>query len=168
MGHVAEQLEMLATKIDRLDGKKAKVNVDVDTKDAGKGLDLIQSRWQAIAAGIIVASPLIGAAILAGVGVGFIGIAALAQKSNQDVNQAYTTLWQDIKVGAKNATDQLVPQLVGGAHEISTAVNQLGPQITQGMALAGPEVVALTRGVSEMAHNAMPGLLAAMQSNMPV
>jgi hypothetical protein len=168
LNHVAERLEMLETKVDRLNGKKAKLDVDVDTDKAGKGLDLIQSRWQAIAAAIIVASPVIGAAVLAGVGTAFVGTAVLAQKSNIDVQQSFAGMWTNVVGTTRAATDHLVPQLVGAGNAIGNMFQEIGPQLTRAMSFAGPQIVAITRGITELATNAMPGLVTAMQSIQPV
>jgi len=165
---LAEQVDRLAAKVDKLDGKDANVNVNVKTDESTKALDSFTTRFQLMAAGIIAASPLAGAAILGGIGAGFIGIAALAQKSNTDVQKTFTNLWANVVGQTKAATDQLVPQIVGAGRQIDAEITRLGPQMAAGFAAAGPQITALTRGLTEFADNAMPGVLSAMQNSQPV
>lgn len=165
---LAEQVDKLSEKLERLDGKNVTADVNVRTDDSKKALDSFTTRYQLMAAGIAAASPAIGAAIVAGVGAGFIGLAAIAQSSNQDVQQAYKGLWQDVVTTTKNSTDQLVPAFVGAANQMDAAVQQLGPQLEQAFSSSGPAIAALTRGVTDAATNAMPGLTEAMQNSLPV
>lgn len=165
---LAEQVDRLAAKVDNLDGKNANVDVNVKTDESTKALDSFTTRFQLMAAGIIAASPLAGAAILGGIGAGFIGVAALAQKSNQDVQKTFTNLWSNVVGQTKAATDQLVPQIVGAGRQIDAEFQRLGPQMAAGFAAAGPQIAALTRGVTEFADNAMPGVVSAMQTSQPV
>lgn len=165
---LAEQVDKLSEKLERLDGKDVTANVNVRTDDSKKALDSFTTRYQLMAAGITAASPAIGAAIIGGVGAGFIGVAAIAQSSNAEVQQAYNGLWQDVVATTKNSTQQLVPAFVGAANQMDAAVQQMGPQLAQAFSFAGPGIAALTRGVTDAATNAMPGLTEAMQNSLPV
>jgi hypothetical protein len=165
---LAEQLDHVSERLDRLDGKNVDVDVKVKTDESSAALTGLSAQFQLITAGIVAGAPLIGAAIEAGIGVGFIGVAAMAQKSNKDVQDAYTGLWHNVVIGAKNATDQLVPQIVGAAHAMDTEFQKLGPGIANAMSFAGPDIVALTRGIDNLAHNAMPGIDSAMSNSLPI
>lgn len=154
---VAEQLDRVSEKIDRLDGKDATVDVKVKTDESTKALDSFSNRFALMAAGIVAGSPAIGAAIIGGVGAGFIGMAVLAQKSNEQVQQTYKTLWSNVVQDTKQATSGLVPILVASGNQIGATFDRLGPLMQRGFAAAGPEVAALTRGVTAFATNAMPG-----------
>jgi hypothetical protein len=165
---VGTKLEALSLKIDELSGKKANIEVKADTDKATRSLDLIHSRWQAIAAAVVAGSPLIGAAIEGGVATAMVAVAVVAQKSNQDIKDAYTGLWQDVVGTTKGATNQLVPVLVDAAHSIDASFQTLGPQMSQAMAAAAPAIVTMTRGLNDAAHNAMPGLITAAQRAQPV
>jgi SLT domain-containing protein len=165
---IADRLDKVSEKIDKLDGKDATVNVNVETDQSSKALDSFDTRFKLMAAGIIAASPAAGAAVIAGIGGGFIATAVLAQKSNQDVQQAYTGMWRNVVNQTKGATAQLVPQIVGAADAINAEMQRLGPQMSQAFSYGGPAIVALTRGVTDFAHNAMPGATAAMANSLPV
>jgi hypothetical protein len=165
---LAEQLDHVSERLDRLDGKNVDVDVNVKTEQSTAAIGALSSQFQLITAGIVAGAPLIGAAIIGGIGASFIGVAALAQKSNKDVQDAYTGLWHNVVTGAKNATDQLVPQIVGAAHAMDAEFQQLGPGIAHAMSFAGPDIVALTRGIDNLAHNAMPGVNSAMANSLPV
>jgi hypothetical protein len=164
----SEQLDRIASKVDRLDGKKADVDVNVNTEESSKALDIFSNRFALMAAGILAASPLAGAAITGGIGAGFIGLAVLAQKSNADVQKTFTTLWSNVVNDTKQATGQLVPQIVGAGNQIGAAASRLGPQLKAGFSAAGPDIVSLARGVTDFATNAMPGAVSVMQNSQPV
>lgn len=165
---LAEQVDRLSEKLERLDRKDVTANVNVRTDDSRKALDSFQNRFVLMGAAIAAASPAIGASIVAGVGAGFIGVAAAAQASNQQVQQAYKGLWQDVVTVTRNSTDELVPTFVAAANQMDAAVQSLGPQLEQTFAAAGPGILALSRGVTDAATNAVPGLTTAMQNSLPV
>lgn len=165
---LAEQVDRLSDRLERLDGKTVTADVNVRTDESRKALDSFTTRYQLMAAGIAAASPAIGASIIAGVGAGFIGIAAVAQSSNQQVQTSYKNLWHDVVSETKNSTNQLVPQLTGAANAMDATVKQLGPSLARAFSFAGPDIVALTRGINDAANNAMPGLTTAMQNSLPV
>lgn len=165
---LADQVDKLSDKLERLDRKDVTANVNVKTDESHKALDSFTTRYQLMAAGIAAASPAIGAAIVAGVGAGFIGVAAIAQSSNAQVQEAYKGLWRDVVATTQNATDQLVPTFVAAANQMDAAVQQMAPQLEKAFAAAGPGITALTRGVTDAATNAMPGLTTAMQNSLPV
>lgn len=165
---LAEQVDKLSAKLEQLDRKNANPTVNVKTDDAHKALDSFTNRFQLMAAGVAAASPAIGAAIIGGVGAGFIGVAAIAQAKNAEVQEAYKGLWRDIVATTRNSTDQLVPAFVGAANAMDATVQKLGPQIQQAFAPAAPAITAFTRGVTDAATNAMPGLTAAMENSLPV
>jgi hypothetical protein len=164
----AGAIDRFAAKMDELDGKEAKVSVNVKADESTKALDSFTTRFALMSAGIVAASPAIGAAILGGVGAGFIGIAALALKSNKDVQAAYSSLWQGVVTETKSASAQLVPQFVGAAGQMGAAAQRLGPQLQAGFSAAGPDIAALTRGVVGFATNAMPGVVSSMQNSLPL
>lgn len=165
---VAAQVEELVVKLNKLDGKNVTANVNVKTDESRKALDSFDTRFKLMAAGIIAGSPLAGAAIIGGIGAGFIGAAALAQKSNQDIQKTYSALWTNVVGSTKAATDQLVPAFVNAGQQMNAAVNRLGPQMKAAFSAAEPDIAALTRGVTTFATNAMPGLTSSMQNSLPV
>jgi SLT domain-containing protein len=165
---LSEQVERFAERLDKLDRKDVNVKVDVKTDKAIGNIDLLETRFQKIAAGIIATSGFAGAAVIGGLGASFIGIAGLAQKSNKDVQESFQGLWRNIVATSRNATDQLVPQIVGAGNALSAEVVKLGPEIDRAFSFAGPSIIALTNGLTAMADNAMPGVTDAMQNSLPV
>lgn len=165
---LATHVERLSDKLDALGRKDVTANVNVKTDESRRALDSFSTRFKLMVSGIVAASPLAGAAIIGGIGAGFTGIAVLAQKSNKDVQTTYTQLWRNVVASTKNATDQVVPQIVGAGRSIDSQLQRLGPDFERAFSFAGPNIVALSRGVGEFAHNAMPGLTSAMQNSLPV
>jgi len=165
---VADKLEVVENRLRSIDGKTVTADVNVRTDDSRKSLDSFTSRFQLMAAGIIAGSPAIGAAVIGGIGAGFIGAAVAAQKSNQDIQRTYQAMWANVVGQTRSATSQLVPQIVAAGRQIDATVNRLGPQMQQAFSAAGPDIAALTRGVTTFATNAMPGVTSAMQSSLPV
>ncbi len=165
---LAEQVDRLSEKLERLDRKDVTATVNVKTDESRKALDSFQNRFALMSAAVVAASPAIGAAIIGGVGAGFIGVAALAQASNAQVQEAYKGLWQDVVTVTRNSTDQLVPVLVGAANAMDAAVQDLGPDLQTAFSAAGPGILALTHGVTDAATNSIPGLTTAMQNSLPV
>jgi hypothetical protein len=164
----AAEIERVSERLQRLNGQSARVAVDVKTDDSKKALDSFTNRFQLMAAGIIAASPAVGAAILGGAGAGFIGLAAIALQSNDKVKQTYQNLWSNVVQETKAGAAQLAPQLVAAGNQIGAAADRLGPQLQQAFSAAGPDVVALSRGVTAFATNAMPGAVSAAQASLPV
>ncbi|MEU0797180.1 hypothetical protein ABZ342_44560 [Amycolatopsis sp. NPDC005961] len=165
---VAESVEIAQRKLERLDGQSANVDVNVKTDESSKALDSFTTRFQLMAAGIAAASPAAGAAIVGGIGAGFIATAVLAQKSNEQVKDTYTTLWQNVVQQTRQATGQLVPQLVGAGRAIDAEFQRLAPSVQKAFTAAGPDIVALSRAVTGFAQGAMPGVTSAMQNSLPV
>jgi len=165
---LASQVDRLSDRLDRLDRKDVTAKVTIKTDESMRSLDSFTTRFALMSTAITVASPLIGAALIGGIGAGFVGIAGLAQKSNQDVQATYSTLWANVKATTQNATVQLVPQIVGAGRAIDAQLQKLAPDVQQAFSFAGPAIVALSRGVTDFASNAMPGATAAMQNGLPV
>lgn len=165
---MAEQVDRLAARLDKLDGNDVTVDVNIKTDKSDAALGLLDTRFKKLAAGIVAGSAFLGPAILAGVGTGFVGVAALASKSNKDVQETYKTLWQNVVATTHNATDQLTPQIVGAGRAMDAQFQKLGPDIKRAFSFAGPDIVALTSGVNNLASNVMPGLTASMQQSLPV
>ncbi|SEF34409.1 hypothetical protein SAMN05421837_107376 [Amycolatopsis pretoriensis] len=164
----AAEIERISGRLERLNGQSARVAVDVKTDDSQKALDSFTTRFQLMAAGIIAASPAVGAAILGGAGAGFIGLAALAVQSNDQVKQTYQNLWSNVVNETKAGAAQLAPQIVAAGNQMGAAADRLGPQLRQAFSAAGPDITALSRGVTTFATNAMPGAVSATQASLPI
>jgi hypothetical protein len=84
------------------------------------------------------------------------------------VQASYKTLWADVVTETKAGANQIIPQIVAAGQMLDSQMRALGPQIKQAFAAAGPDVVALSQGVGDFAHNIMPGVTQAMQQSLPV
>lgn len=164
----AESIDRMVAKLDRLDGKTATASVNIKTDESQKALDSFTNRFTLMAAGIAAASPLAGAAILAGVGGSLIAVAATAQASNEKVQQTYKTLWSNVVQDTKSATNVLVPQLVASGNQIGHTFEALQPQMQGAFKAAGPDLQELTTGLTGFATNVMPGVTSAVEHSYPV
>src|SRR5207248_2008297 len=138
-------------------GRTASAAAQASTQSGMSGMTAL------IVGGIAAAAPFVGAAIIGGVGAGFVGAAALVQRSNEQIRESFGQLGHDVVNTLRNASDQVVPQLAAAGHALDAEMQGLGPSIERAMSYAGPSIVALTGGVTSLAHNAMPGLVSAMQ-----
>lgn len=153
---------------DDLDRKTIKPKVSVDTSAFTSSMFTARTQAQAVFAAVVIGAPLAGSALISGLGLGFITVALLAEKSNAQIKASFKGLQQDIVATARAGADQLVPVLVGAINQIDATVQKLGPDIARAMSFAGPDITALTRGIDGLALNAMPGLVTAMQNSLPV
>jgi hypothetical protein len=168
---IAEYIAKMAAAnaaADDLRRKTIKPKLDIDAGSFVSGMFTARSQAQAVFAAVVIGAPLAGSALISGLGLGFITVALLAEKSNAQIKASFKGLEQEIKATAQAGADQLVPAFVGAINQIDASVQKLGPDIAKAMSFAGPDVVALTRGIDNLATNAMPGLTTAMQNSLPV
>lgn len=95
----------------------------------------------------------------------FIGLAALAQSSNQQIRAKYSDLWEQVKTGAAEASSELSDEFIGFAEQLGRTFNTLKPQLQQAMSASQPAVRDLTDGVDRLAKTAMPGLVTAARAS---
>lgn len=119
-------------------------------------------------AGIAAAAPVAGAAVLAGVGLGFIGLAALAEKGNQDVQASFKGMVAGVEDEAKSASAQLTGALAGGIDILNKEAQAATPALYGIMAAIEPSIPIVATGIGQMANNLLPGMTAAAQNSQPV
>lgn len=168
LDRIAAMYDKLYAKVEKLDGKSATVDVNIKSDKANASIDLLDTKFKKMTAGIITAAPLAGGAVIGGLGAAFIAVAALVEKSNAEGRASYKTLWQDAANETKAGAAQIIPQIVASGQILDAQMQQLGPQIKQAFAGAEPDVIALAHGVGDFATNIMPGATAAMQNSLPV
>jgi hypothetical protein len=122
----------------------------------------------ALALGLSTAAPVIGGALVAGVALGFVGVAGLVQKNNADVKSSFGDLKSQVVNEMQGASDQVVPYLVKSGHALQQEFANLGPQLHTAFSFAGPDIDILTSGVDNLASNAMPGLVTTMRNSKPI
>lgn len=95
----------------------------------------------------------------------FIGLAAMAQSSNQQIRAKYSELWDQVKSGAHEASADLSDEFIGLAEQLGRTFNTLKPQLTEAMSASQPAMRDLTSGIDRMAKTAMPGLVTAAKAS---
>ena len=116
----------------------------------------------ALIAGIIALTPMlvtaVASAITLGLGLGFVGIAVLAQKSNPALVKAATG-FKDVVVAAfKDATGPMVAPLVEALAILGAGIKQMAPGFKEIFAAIGPAVPNLAHGIIGMIQAMLPGL----------
>lgn len=144
------------------EGVEARIPVKIDTKTTqAEG----ERAGGLLLAGMVAAAPIAGAALVAGVGVGFAGVAGLIQRNNTQVKDSVRTLGTDVGFEMRSVTDQTVTYLTSASDLLDHTLADLGPQLKKDFSYAGPDLMILTSGVDNLARNAMPGLDAAAENS---
>lgn len=118
-----------------------------------------------ITAGAALAGGLASGFSTAGAAGLFIGIAAAAQSSNQQIRAKYSELWDQVKSGAREASADLADDFIATAEQLGRTFNTLKPQMQEAMSASQPAVRDLTSGIDRMAKTAMPGLVTAAKAS---
>lgn len=108
------------------------------------------------------------AAALGGLPLVFAGLGAVALRESDAVGDAWRDLGETMRVGLAQDASSMEDTFVASAQEIGAAYTQLRPQLEAAFAASTDDVMALTRGVTGFARNAMPGLVTAVQAAGPV
>lgn len=107
-------------------------------------------------------------ALLAGLGTAFVGITALALKSNQVIAADYQSLGKE----ASAALTSAVTPLAGTMHQALTGlekdVSTLQPQLKGLFADAEPDITAVTAGVGAFASGILPGMSSALKDSQVI
>src|ERR1700742_3529188 len=111
-----------------------------------------------VIAGLGAASALGGAALIAGVGLGAIGAAALLLDSNLQIKQAATDLTNNLKDEGTQAASGLVQPMVDSLHSLEGTVEIAKPQLNALFAGVKPDIPIITSGLDGMVTNLLPGL----------
>lgn len=121
-----------------------------------------------IAAGVVAGAPLVGAALIGGVGAAFIGLAAVAQHSNDQIQASFHQLTADVTSQARVLTSDTVPGLTAALQLADREVQTLGPRMAGAFQAVNPEVITLTSGLVNMVNGVLPGLVNALAAGQPV
>jgi hypothetical protein len=89
---------------------------------------------------------------------GFAALGAVAIKDNEQVKQSFKSLWEEAKNDTKQAAAGLAPYGVEIARELWSGLKTIQPQLHGIFVSLGPEVLDLTKSLTHMAENAMPGI----------
>lgn len=150
-----------------------KKKTDEIPKDTEKVAKRTQAQFEAMQYGLMFAGMPAAAAVasaatvgsLAAVGAGWVGLAAVALRSDQDVSKSYEDLGSHVKDSIQQLAAPLKGDLIDSAHKLGTAFDQLQPQISSAMLNSRADVGILTDGVISLATEAMPGLVVASKAS---
>lgn len=117
----------------------------------------------AVAAGGLVAAGAVGALPVA-----MAAAAALLLKNNEAVSDSFSNLAADIVDDARSMAAPLEGDLVEAAASFGSAWRDLRPEIRQMFADTSPAIRELTRGATDFARNAVPGMADAVSRSEPV
>lgn len=152
---------------DEAGAANVKPKLDIDIKG---GLDKIKSAAVAeMKSTGIIAGAALGGGIAAGLSTVaaaglFIGIAAAAQSSNKQVQDAYSEMWAHISNEARMSSGVLADEFIAGANRLGQTFNALKPQLSEGFAAAQPVVNDLFDGIDRGARQVMPGFVTAAKA----
>lgn len=139
--------------------------------DVGKSMDRMGRRASKVFAGIAASSAASSAAVASAVGglpAVFAGMGAVALRNNNEVRDSFRDLSTEISTGIAQDAAPLKDAFVGAAEDISTAYQEMRPQLREAFAESVPAVEQLTAGVLGFTRNAMPGMLDMLQQSTPV
>jgi hypothetical protein len=125
---------------------------------------LSEAKSYGIEAGAVLAGALGAGISTVGAAGLFIGIAAAAQSSNTQIRDAYSSMWEQVKAGAYEASSVLADDFINSAQTLGNTFNTLKPQMAEAFRASQPVLNDLVDGVDRMARSAMPGLVTATQA----
>lgn len=135
---------------------------------AASSADNTSSHFSLLAAAIVAAAPVAGAAIIAGVGAAFIGLAAIADKNNPLVLDSFNNLTEGISTETKAAAASLAGPLAGALDTLNKTAIAAKEPLDSIFDEIAPDIPLLASGLSQMATNLLPGLDKAAQNSVPV
>lgn len=119
-------------------------------------------------AGAPLAGAAAGAAVVAGVGIGLIGLGAKVAASTEPVKNQLQLFGAQVRtLSSAWGTDMQKP-VTEALGVMRAGFGQLGPVIGQALGNVSPDVVILSQGLTSLATNAMPGVVSASGKMIPV
>lgn len=120
-------------------------------------------------AAAVASAPFIGAAlsggIIAGMGVGTLGLGAMLLKDEPQVKAAATSLMGTAKAVFTDAAGPLVEPVTESLHSLSRTAQDVAPELSGAFADAAPSVGSLTRGISGLVKSALPGFRSGVRAS---
>lgn len=148
---------------------EVKAGIDKATKDASSSGGPGALAFAGLFAGLPVAAAAAVAATgvaLSAVPVLFAGLGVSAVASSNEVQVAWAQLSTNIGQSTEQMGQSFKAPVLGAVSDISAAFGRLSPQISQGMQLATGSVKPLVGSVTDLAENAMPGLVTAVANSV--
>ncbi|MBE1501363.1 hypothetical protein H4696_008463 [Amycolatopsis lexingtonensis] len=151
------------------------VEIDGDTADseAEKVARRINGRFNALAfaglsAGLPAAAAVGAAATVAALSIvpaAFAAIGAAALKNDDAVSDSFKSLKSSVVADTQSMATVLRGPLLEASADLKAAFNRLRPEIQQAFTGSGPAVEELTGSVTDLAENAMPGMVTAISKS---
>lgn len=111
---------------------------------------------------------LTSAALLGGLGAGFVALGALALSQTSAVSNAFTGLKNSIMSDALQAAQGMEGPLLSGISQLETGLKGLTPAFTQAFSAAGTLIQPLVQSFLNFTGAVMPGVTAAIRAAGPV
>lgn len=113
----------------------------------------------AVAAGVGISAALGGTAVVAGAA----GLAIAA--TNQEVQDSFGDLWNEVVAGSQDAAEPLVGTLLGIREQLGALFTDIQPRLKGLFADSAPAVEAFVDGVDGLVRESLPGLEAAADAS---
>ncbi|HET6286357.1 MAG TPA: hypothetical protein VFG15_06365 [Amycolatopsis sp.] len=97
----------------------------------------------------------------------FLGVAAAGLASNEKVATSYSTLGQRVKTTTQEMSADLADEALVVSDKLGASFDRMAPQVDAAMSASSRYVDDFTDGITGLAENAMPGLLAVTRSAGP-
>jgi hypothetical protein len=131
-------------------------------KESGEGMGKL------MVAGITAATAVGAPLILAGMGAAFVGVTALALKSNAVIANDYTTLGKTAEAAFTQAAAPAAGTLHQALQGVDATVQQLAPELKGLFANVEPDITSVASGVDAFAKGILPGMSSAIGSSQVI
>lgn len=121
----------------------------------------------AVTLGLAVVGPALAAAVLAGAGVGLIGLGAFLLKDRPKIVRGFASLANEISTGMRAAAGPLEGPLVAAMGKLRQLARDIAPEFRAMFASLAPSIGPLVDGISGMVRSMMPGLREMMAAAGP-
>ena len=145
--------------------KSAKAKAKANADQAGQGGGILAPL---LMTGAPLAGAAAGAALVGGVGLGLVGLAAVVAKSNDQVKQQLGVFGATLKTDAQSWGTEMQKPVSEGLGLIQAGFQKIQPMVGQALGNAGPAVVLFGKSISDLATQTMPGLVTASSHLIPV
>jgi hypothetical protein len=98
----------------------------------------------------------------------FGGLGALAVKSSDEVKKAWSDLGAEIAEGSLEDAKAFIPALTEMAGDLGDAFEDLRPRLRDAFEATAPLVETFTGAITDLAEEAMPGFIRALENGQPV
>lgn len=131
----------------------------------------INRRWTAILIAVLMllgpAAQVLGPLLLTVLGGAFIALGALALHNSKAITGAFQEMKNSVTRDVREAAQPLEQYLVFGMRQVSAAVQEMKPLLTEAFAATGPLVEPMVAGLTGLLQGALPGFNEALQNSVP-